>query len=192
MTAIACSHRQSACLPASEAGGTMSLAPYIYPPREPLGLFIPRLTPSRRHRYADVEKILAGEQHGPVVYFARVGRNVKIGTTGNLRARMRRFYLSLDDVLAVVPGDRQVETLYHQRFSSAKFKDRAELFHPDLRLRLFLARCQCSWAEAVAAFTLAAVVAVSFRPYVLGAVLGALVLTAIMLILFARRGWWWR
>ncbi len=190
--AHACNHRLAACTPASGYGGTTSLAPYIYPPSEPLGLFIPRLTVARRHRYADVEKILAGEPHGPVVYFVRIGRNVKIGTTGNLRARMRRLYLSLDDVLAVVPGDRQVETLYHQRFSSTRFKDRAELFRPDLRMRLFLARCQCSWAEAVAAFTLATVVAVSFRPYVLGVILGTLVLAMILLVLFARRGWWWR
>jgi hypothetical protein len=192
MTTTPCRHRLAACSPASADGGTTSLAPYIYPPREPLGLFVPRLTPSRRHRYADVEKILAGEPHGPVVYFARVGRNVKIGTTSNLRSRIRHLYLSLDDVLAVVPGGKAVEDLYHQRFSDTKAEDRPELFRPGLRLRLYLARCQCSWAEAAAALGVASAVAISFRPYALGAVLGVLVLSAIMLILFARLGWRWR
>jgi hypothetical protein len=192
ITTDRCRHRVAACSPAGATDGDTSLAPYIYPPREPLGLFIPRLTLSRRHRYVDVEKILAGEPHGPVVYFARVGRNVKIGTTGNLRARMRNLYLSLDDVLAVVPGSKEIEDLYHQRFSSARFEDRPELFRPNLRLRLFLARCQCSCPEAGAAFGAAFAVALSFTPYLLGVTLGALVLTAIMLVLFARPGWRWR
>ena len=88
----------------------------------------------------ELSRILAGQQHAPVVYFARMGDNVKIGTTTNLKARMRVFYLSLDDVLAVVPGGEEMEAAYHQRFAASRIEDdgRLELFHLDYRLSYFL------------------------------------------------------
>ena len=55
----------------------------------------------------ELGRILAGENHAPVVYFARIADKVKIGTTTNLKQRMRSFYLDLSDVLVVVPGDQK-------------------------------------------------------------------------------------
>ncbi len=72
-------------------------------PHDPVVLFIPRLhRQCCRIKDPDVEQALAGKPHRPVVYFARVGRHVKIGTTTNLRGRMLALYLGLEDVLALV------------------------------------------------------------------------------------------
>ena len=88
----------------------------------------------------ELYRLLAGEQHAPVVYFARIGDNVKIGTTTNLKSRMRSFYLSLDDVLAIVPGGEDVEDAYHERFAQSRIRDddRRELFRLDAQLSAFL------------------------------------------------------
>jgi hypothetical protein len=84
--------------------------------------------------------ILAGENHAPVVYFARMADKVKIGTTTNLKQRVRSFYLDLSDVLVVVPGGKDVEAAYHKRFASSRVDEdgRQELFHIDHRLAFFL------------------------------------------------------
>jgi hypothetical protein len=85
-------------------------------------------------------RLLAGQRHAPVVYFARMGDNVKIGTSMNLKGRMRGFYLTLDDVLAIVPGGEDVEDAYHERFAASRIQDddRRELFRLDERLSYFL------------------------------------------------------
>lgn len=88
----------------------------------------------------ELSRILAGQSHAPVVYFARMGENVKIGTTTNLRARMSSFYVPMSDVLAVVPGGEDAEKAYHERFKSSQVADesRQELFRLDAGLRFFL------------------------------------------------------
>jgi hypothetical protein len=190
----ACAHRGDAvCRSAQETDGVTDLAPYIYPPHDPMGLFIPRLQPRACHRYPEVESILAGQRHAPVVYFARVGSHVKIGTTTNLTVRMRSFYLGLDDVLAVVPGDKHVEDLYHHRFGRSQVPgERPELFRRDLWLRLYLARCRCSWAEFAGALGIGAAVALSFLPAWDGVTLGLLAFSIFMAYLLGRTGWEWR
>ena len=89
-------------------------------------------------------RLLAGQRHAPVVYFARMGDNVKIGTSTNLKGRMRGFYLTLDDVLAIVPGGEDVEDAYHERFAESRIQDddRRELFRLDARLSAFLGLSQ--------------------------------------------------
>lgn len=88
----------------------------------------------------ELSRILSGQSHAPVVYFARMGDNVKIGTTTNLKNRMQSFYLSLGDVLAVVPGGEDVEDAFHQQFAASRVEGdgRRELFRIDGRLRRFL------------------------------------------------------
>ena len=88
----------------------------------------------------ELSRILAGQPHAPVVYFARMGENVKIGTSTNLKARMKSFYIPLEDVLAVVPGGKEVEDAYHKRFEASQVTSdfRRELFRLDWRLRFFL------------------------------------------------------
>jgi biotin operon repressor len=87
-----------------------------------------------------LSRILTGQRHIPVVYFARIGSNVKIGTTENLRQRMKAMYVPLENVLAVVPGGRGEETAYHERFKASRVHDdpRRELFRIDPQLRDFL------------------------------------------------------
>jgi hypothetical protein len=88
----------------------------------------------------ELARILAGESHSPVVYFARMGDNVKIGTSTNLRARMQSFYLALEDVLAVFPGGEDVEDAFHEQFAASRIDGdgRRELFRIDGQLRRFL------------------------------------------------------
>lgn len=155
----------------------------------PLGLFVPCLG-GRQGGYVEIEQILAGQPHGPVVYFARIGRNIKIGTTQNLRSRMRQLYLDLDDILAVVPGGELVEGAYHQRFSGSQVEaeGRTELFRLSFWLWLFLARCRCSWAEALTALGVGAAIEVgAWSP-----VLALLACASILLAFFVRPGWDWR
>ncbi len=71
----------------------------------------------------ELGRLLSGEHHSPVVYFARVSPDrVKVGTTTNLRKRMRSFYLDLSDVLLIVPGGQQAERAYHDRFRAYKVR----------------------------------------------------------------------
>jgi len=88
----------------------------------------------------ELGRILGGKTHAPVVYFARVGDNVKIGTTTNLKCRMQSLYLSLEDVLVVVPGGKDAEAAYHKRFAESRVQDegRRELFRCSGHLQLFL------------------------------------------------------
>jgi hypothetical protein len=68
-------------------------------------------------------RIMAGLEHPPVVYFARIAGGVKIGTSTNLAARMKSIYVPWRHVLLVVPGDREVEDAYHELFAPYQIKD---------------------------------------------------------------------
>lgn len=139
-------------------------------------------------RPEELEHILAGRHHAPVVYFARLGRGVKIGTSTRLAVRLERLYLTFADVLAVVPGDAGVEALYHQRFGNYRLnpgEGRAELFRLGLPLRLLLAGWRLNWLEAFVA-VIFAVLATS-----LGYPAGVLTLTAIIGAMLMRPGWQW-
>lgn len=170
---------------------------------ESLGQFIPRLGIHRRDPLPELDRILAGVSHAPVVYFIRIGQHVKIGTSTNLRGRTRSFYLSLDDVLAVVPGGKPVEDLFHERFAGSRIAgdDRAEVFEVDFRMRLYLAGCRCSWPQvaqsvAVALTVWTALFALALFVGAWAEILAppATVLTALAGIVMccARPGWDWQ
>lgn len=55
--------------------------------------------------------------HADVVYFILNGNRVKIGTTTNLRNRVRALSLPSGNVIAVVPGGRSKEAELHAAFS---------------------------------------------------------------------------
>lgn len=98
---------------------------------------------TRRDLREEIKRLAEeGGRHEPVVYFARAGRHVKIGTTTNLRNRMTGLYWGLEDIFAIVPGDRHLEAAYHERFAHCRIKDdgRAELFYLTWNLRVFLSR----------------------------------------------------
>jgi hypothetical protein len=62
---------------------------------------------------------------------------VKIGTTTHLRNRVRRLSLRPDNVALIVPGGRNEEQLFHQRFSSHRVGS-TEWFEDDGALRNFI------------------------------------------------------
>ena len=171
---------------------------------DPLWLVAPRLGFRRRHRYLEVSQILSGEPHLSVVYFVRAGRNVKIGTTTNLRKRMLDLYVDLGDVLAVVPGDRRIETAYHDRFCYSRLPSdgRTEVFRLDRELWWFLVRCSCTRWEALQAFvagwtamvmTWCAAIAGGGRTlYFCAFPIAALIFFAVITFYCARLGWDWR
>ncbi|MCP2339180.1 GIY-YIG nuclease family protein [Actinomadura rupiterrae] len=66
---------------------------------------------------------------GPVVYFIRDGDLIKIGHSGNLKTRRRAFTSDLTAILAVTPGDRDLEQATHERFAAQRAK-RREWYHP--------------------------------------------------------------
>lgn len=55
--------------------------------------------------------------HADVVYFVLNGNRVKIGTTTNLRNRVRALSLPAGNVIAVVPGGRSKEADLHATLS---------------------------------------------------------------------------
>ncbi|MFJ4624253.1 GIY-YIG nuclease family protein [Streptomyces sp. NPDC088812] len=65
--------------------------------------------------------------HEDVVYFILNGNRVKIGTTTNLRNRVRALALKPRNVIACVPGGRQHESETHARFSHLRI-DSTEWF----------------------------------------------------------------
>lgn len=98
----------------------------------------------------ELGRIFAGRTHAPVVYFARAGDNVKIGTSTQLKTRLQAFYLTLDDVLIVIPGGRDVETACHKRFAESRIAGpgRRELFRLSGKLSIFLASVRADAADA--------------------------------------------
>jgi hypothetical protein len=90
-----------------------------------------QVTTARRPAGIQVAKVLAGEKHAPLVYFALMGtQQVKVGTSTNLRNRMKGFYRSLEDVVLAVPGDEREEAAFHEKFASCRvdLSGRPELF----------------------------------------------------------------
>lgn len=81
----------------------------------------------------ELGRMLAGEKHSPVVYFVWCGGAVKIGTTTQLRSRIRSLYLRLSDVILIVPGGHEVERAYHEQLREYRIHEpgRRELFALD-------------------------------------------------------------
>jgi hypothetical protein len=147
--------------------------------------------PQRRlAREVDIEAVLAAKSHAPVVYFVRVGRNVKIGTTAKLRERLMALYLGPEDVLAVVSGGKDAEDAYHRYFAASRIvtAGRAELFRLSLRLRWFLARRRLELTEVLGSLGIGSVVALVSGRFVFGVAACA----AGIGLCFARPGWEWR
>ncbi|MFD5491601.1 GIY-YIG nuclease family protein [Streptomyces sp. NPDC127091] len=74
-----------------------------------------------------------GDAPGGVVYYIRRGQYVKIGTTTNLRNRMRD--LMPDEVLAIEPGSYDLEATLHATFARIRLSPSMEYFHLTEELR---------------------------------------------------------
>jgi hypothetical protein len=85
----------------------------------------------------ELGRMLAGERHSPVVYFVWCAGAVKIGTTKQLRPRLRALYLRLSDVILIVPGGHEVERAYHDQLRQYQIQEpgRRELFELEGVLR---------------------------------------------------------
>lgn len=70
------------------------------------------------------------------VYYVRIGTHIKIGTTSDLRKRLRSLYVDHDPslLLAVEPGDDRIEAQRHADFSDERVYINRELFNPSRRL----------------------------------------------------------
>ncbi|GAA0719985.1 GIY-YIG nuclease family protein [Dactylosporangium roseum] len=77
---------------------------------------------------------LGPRKHEPVVYFALVGDQVKIGTTTNLIERFMAINLPPGAVIHTIPGSYEVEKSYHRRFAAER-TPRTEWFRLSSRLR---------------------------------------------------------
>lgn len=60
--------------------------------------------------------ITAGK-HAPLVYFIRNGNRMKIGTTTDLKRRIRTLALREENVTLLVTGDQRVERGFHKQFA---------------------------------------------------------------------------
>jgi hypothetical protein len=56
-------------------------------------------------------------KHAPLVYFIRNGNRLKIGTTVELKRRIRTLALRAENVALLVDGDQRREREYHQQFA---------------------------------------------------------------------------
>ena len=74
-----------------------------------------------------------GNREGELVYYVRIGGYVKIGYS----ARLRNRYASLraDELLAVEPGGRDLESHRHSQFAAERIDLRRENFRPSARLQ---------------------------------------------------------
>ena len=76
-------------------------------------------------------------KHEPLVYFIRNGSRIKIGTSTNVRSRVRALSLRPEDILLTLPGGADVERSYHRKFSALRI-DNTEWFRVDRELVDFI------------------------------------------------------
>ena len=80
-----------------------------------------------RERYEVAKAELRQDRDG-FVYYLRVGERIKIGYSVDVKRRMRD-YPPGSELLAVEPGDRELETKRHQQFAGSR-TDGREWFRP--------------------------------------------------------------
>lgn len=73
-------------------------------------------------RLLDLATVLSGT-HAPVVYFVSNGDRIKIGTSTNLRARIKRLCLRVADIALVLHGGQVYERQLHDRFGDYRIGD---------------------------------------------------------------------
>jgi hypothetical protein len=87
-----------------------------------------------------------------VVYFVRIGKNVKIGVTTNLKRRMKAMQTYASDIklLIEMPGDRSLEQKLHDLLAESRVA--RELFHQDYRVISFIDQFQYNGLERAIEF----------------------------------------
>lgn len=105
-------------------------------------LSVPISTPESNARYA--RRVAARQQtmlDQSVVYYVRIGKVIKIGTTINLKQRLGDFRLDASDgeLLATEPGNRVLEQRRHKQFAHLRI-GRREHFQETQELREHIER----------------------------------------------------
>lgn len=59
-------------------------------------------------------------KHDPLVYFIRNGNRIKIGTSTEIRRRIRTLALRPEHVLLLLPGNQTLERALHKRFADLR------------------------------------------------------------------------
>ncbi|NUS25049.1 MAG: GIY-YIG nuclease family protein [Streptomyces sp.] len=59
-------------------------------------------------------------KHAPLVYFIRNGNRMKIGTTAELKRRIRTLALRAENVALLLDGDRRLERQLHDQFADLR------------------------------------------------------------------------
>ncbi|MFE1949905.1 GIY-YIG nuclease family protein [Streptomyces sp. NPDC059524] len=77
-------------------------------------------------------------KHDPLVYFIRNGNRVKIGTTTELKRRIRTLALRPENVALLLDGSRPLEKTLHDRFADYRIGD-TEWFASEGNLTDFIA-----------------------------------------------------
>ena len=84
-----------------------------------------------------------------VVYFAKIGKHIKVGYSTNLQQRLKAFETTTAGevyLLASIPGGRAEETRLHRALADTRI--RGEFFHHDWRLDTFIHTLKSEGAEA--------------------------------------------
>jgi pimeloyl-ACP methyl ester carboxylesterase len=88
---------------------------------ESLGYTITKPTPPSKPADAPAVKwTIPKGKHAPLVYFIRNGNRIKIGTTTDLKRRIRTLALREENVALLVPGDHRREREYHRQFAGLR------------------------------------------------------------------------
>jgi ADP-ribose pyrophosphatase YjhB (NUDIX family) len=64
-----------------------------------------------------------GGKHRALVYFIRNGNRMKIGTSTELKRRIRTLALRAENVALLLDGDRRLERTYHDQFADLRIGD---------------------------------------------------------------------
>lgn len=100
-----------------------------------------------RSALAVAEDRIAEMRQNPVVYYARFGDLIKIGTTNDLRTRM--IAIKPDCVLASEPGSYEVEHARHRQFARSKAPAGREMFYETEDLTAHIRNLQMTAADAL-------------------------------------------
>lgn len=71
----------------------------------------------------EVRWTIPAGKHTPLVYFIRNGNRMKIGTTTELKRRIRTLALRPENVTLLVDGDQRREREYHKQFAEHRVGD---------------------------------------------------------------------
>jgi len=81
---------------------------------------------------------VAADDPQSVVYFVRIGKNIKIGMTTNLHRRMKAMQTYASDIklIITIPGGRKLEQRLHHLLDDSRVA--RELFRQDYRVLSFI------------------------------------------------------